>query len=160
MLLMRLHVLADLHLEFGPVTIPTPDADAVVLAGDIDVGSKGLAWAKRQFGDTPVIYVLGNEFYRQVIPQLTEELRRAAAGSQIHLLENNAVEQGGRTFLGCTLWTDFALNSNPDAAMRAAEAIMNDYRMIRFSPQKRVLRAIDKPSSPVCGVVETRMDAS
>jgi len=34
---MRLHVLADLHLEFGPIDIPDTDADAVVFAGDVGV---------------------------------------------------------------------------------------------------------------------------
>jgi len=47
---MRLPVLADLHLEFGPVNIPTPEADAVVLAGGIDFGSKGLEWAGSRLG--------------------------------------------------------------------------------------------------------------
>ncbi|HTD65141.1 MAG TPA: metallophosphoesterase, partial [Candidatus Limnocylindria bacterium] len=32
---MRLHILCNLHLEFGPAKIPTTDADVVVLAGDI-----------------------------------------------------------------------------------------------------------------------------
>jgi hypothetical protein len=41
---MRLHVLGDLHLEFGSIDIPPTAADVVVLAGDIDVGTKGLPW--------------------------------------------------------------------------------------------------------------------
>ena len=62
---MRLHILSDLHLEFGKVKIPETDADVIVLAGYIHVGSKGISWARKQFPDKPVIYVLGNhEFYR------------------------------------------------------------------------------------------------
>src|ERR1017187_7917570 len=72
---MRLHILADLHLEFGPVVVPTTEADVVVLGGDIHLGSKGLEWAKSHFGDKPMIYVLGNhEFYRHALPELTERL--------------------------------------------------------------------------------------
>jgi predicted phosphohydrolase len=141
---MRLHILADQHQEFGEVKIPPTEADVVILAGDIDVGRKGLDWAKIHFGGKPVIYVLGNhEFYRHAIPELTEQLQRESKGTQIHLLEDEAVELAGFTFLGCTLWTDFALNSRPEDAMKAAEAMMNDYRIIDFSPEKRELRARD-----------------
>jgi predicted phosphodiesterase len=141
---MRLHILADLHLEIGAVDIPKPEADVVVLAGDIDVGGKGLEWAKSQFGDKPVIYVLGNhEFYRNALPELTERLQGETDGSQIHLLENKAIELAGFAFLGCTLWTDFGLNSNPQAAMQAAADMMNDYRIIRSSTENRRLRPRD-----------------
>ena len=81
---MRLHILGDLHLEFGPVRIPAPDADIVVLAGDIHLGREGRKWARNQFPAKPVIYVLGNhEFYRHSLPDLTETLngKRTAAKS-------------------------------------------------------------------------------
>ena len=61
---MRLHILNDLHIEFGVFTPPATDADIVVLAGDIGVGVKGLHWAAERFTDHPLIYVPGNhEFY-------------------------------------------------------------------------------------------------
>ncbi len=141
---MRLHVLGDLHLEFGGADVPKTKADVVVLAGDIHVGNHALAWVKCHFGHTPLIYVLGNhEFYLQALPELTEKLHRETKGSNIHLLENESVELAGFTFLGCTLWTDFALGSHPEISMRAAEELMNDYRIIRFGPENRVLRASD-----------------
>ena len=43
---MKLHVLADLHLEFGTVEIPPTDADVVVCAGDVHTGAQGLEWIK------------------------------------------------------------------------------------------------------------------
>src|ERR1043165_2344612 len=90
---MRLHILCDLHLEFGSAKIPTTDADVVVLAGDIHLGREGRKWARSHFPDQPVIYVLGNhEFYRHSLPELTETLKRETDGSHIHLLENRAVE--------------------------------------------------------------------
>ena len=88
---MRLHVLGDLHLEFGPVDIPLTEVDVGVLAGDIDVGTQGLAWIRSRFLGRPVLYVLGNhEFYGHNLTTLTESLRRKAAGSRIHLLENSS----------------------------------------------------------------------
>ena len=62
---MRLHILGDLHLEFGMAEVPVTDADVVVLAGDIHLGREGRKWARNHFQDKPVVYVLGNhEFYR------------------------------------------------------------------------------------------------
>lgn len=43
---MRLHVLADLHGEFGPVDIPDTDADIVVLDGEVAVGPRALDWIR------------------------------------------------------------------------------------------------------------------
>src|SRR6266853_6023501 len=142
--LMRLHILSDLHLEFGPAKIPGTEADVVVLAGDIHLGREGRRWARRHFAQKPVVYVLGNhEFYRHSIPELTEALQRDTDGSHIHLLENSGVELNGFTFLGCTLWTDFRLLDDVETAMRAAEDIMSDYSVIQFSPENRLLRATD-----------------
>ena len=141
---MRLHILSDLHLEFGPVKIPPTNADVVVLAGDIHLGREGRRWARKQFADQPVIYVLGNhEFYRHSLPGLTELLRQETERSHICLLENSAVEINGFTFLGCTLWTDFQLSGIPAAAMQTAEGFMSDYHIIRFNPEHRLLRARD-----------------
>ena len=89
--------------------IPVTDADVVVLAGDIHLGREGRIWARNQFFAKPVIYVLGNhEFYRHSLPELTETLKRETEGSNIHLLENGAVEINGYTFLGCTLVDGFS----------------------------------------------------
>jgi len=59
------------------------------------------------------------------------------------LLENSAIEINGYTFLGCTLWTDFSIAADPEAAMRVAEERMNDYRIIANSIERRALRARD-----------------
>ena len=141
---MRLHLLADLHLEFGGIDIPTTDADVVVLAGDVDIGARGLKWIRSRFPDQQVVYVLGNhECYRQNLTDLTASLKRETEGSHVYFLENSSVELGGFTFLGCTLWTDFALRGNPQRDMFNAETRINDYRIIRFGTDDRVLRALD-----------------
>jgi len=105
---MKLHILNDLHIEFEDFAPPATDADVVILAGDIGVGVEGLRWAKDRFLDRPVIYVPGNhEFYHHDL-SLIEELK-AQAPEHIHVLNDDQVVIGGVRFLGCILWTDFAL---------------------------------------------------
>lgn len=141
---MRVHILSDLHLEFADFQVPQTDADVIVLAGDIHTGSEGLKWAKERFPATPVVYVLGNhEFYHNALPDLTESLKREAVDSNVHILENSAVEINRFTFLGCTLWTDFEVATDTERAMCIAEQMMNDYRIVHFSPENRDLRATD-----------------
>src|SRR5207245_1750395 len=109
--------------------VPSVNADVVVLAGDVEVGHNGLNWIRAAIPQTPVIYVLGNhEFYGQTLPELTDELRQKANGTNVHVLENSRVDLGEVTFLGATLWTDFALNGDPVVGGLVAEQGMNDFR--------------------------------
>ena len=138
---MRLQVLSDLHLELGSYEPEATRADVVVLAGDIHVGSEGRKWAQQHFSGKPVIYVLGNhEFYRHSLPEVTEELKRKTKGSQIHVLENNAAQIDGVTFLGCTLWTDFELYGDPEAAMMVADQRICDFTVIERKSEKGYFR--------------------
>ncbi len=57
---MRLHILGDLHLEFGTANVPETDADVVVLAGDIHLGREGRKWARTHLQDKPVVFVGAN----------------------------------------------------------------------------------------------------
>ena len=139
---MRLHLLSDLHLEFAPFEMPAVESDVIVLAGDVHTGRNGLKWIREAIPEKPVIYVLGNhEFYGETLPKLTDELRAEAEGTNVHVLENSRVEIGGVTFLGATLWTDFALNGDPVIGGLVAEQGMTDFRRIRTSPGYRKLRA-------------------
>jgi 3',5'-cyclic AMP phosphodiesterase CpdA len=142
----RVHVLSDLHLERKPSVPAAVDADLVVLAGDIARGTAGVEWARGWSDGRPVLYVAGNhEFYGYSLPGLHAELRRAAAGSAIQVLENDELILDGVRFLGCTLWSDFDFDG-PDrreASMRLCEALVNDYEYIRFDPADRVLAARD-----------------
>lgn len=138
---MKLHILNDLHIEFGEFDPPATDGDVVVLAGDIGVGLEGLRWAESQFSDKPVIYVPGNhEFYHHDI-SLLEELRTCAPDN-IHVLDNDQVEFDGVRFLGCVLWTDFGLFGETEKyfAVQRARQGMNDFAVIqnegrRFTPE-------------------------
>jgi predicted phosphodiesterase len=139
---MRLHVLSDIHLEHAPFALPTVDADVVVLAGDIGVGTAGVAWARRWLDGRPAVYIAGNhEFYGHDLPGLTERLRTSANGSGLHVLENDAVVIGGVRFLGCALWSDFdfAGVENRARSMLLCERVVNDYKQINASELGRRL---------------------
>ena len=141
---MRLRVYSDLHNElsgFDPGS--GPKADVVVLAGDIDTGTRGLHWALERFADLPVVYVAGNhEFYGQRHPKVIDQLRHLSQGTPVHFLENQAVVVNGIRFLGCTFWTDFQLfgRQQRQAALMEAGLRMSDYRRIRLGRAERYRR--------------------
>ena len=141
---MNLHILSDLHTEFAPFEPPPTDADIVILAGDIGVGTGGLEWAAETFPEVPVIYVPGNhEFYRHDI-SLAQELI-GASPEHVHLLNDSACVIGGVRFLGATLWTDFEFYGEREAwySRRRAREQMADFSIIRnggraFTPEDSV----------------------
>ena len=96
---MKLHILSDLHVEFGDFMVPDVGADIVVLAGDTHVGNRGLRWVLDHDLQIPVIYVLGNhEFYRDRFPGLIDQLKQEADGTNVRVLENDSIEAGGFRF--------------------------------------------------------------
>jgi Icc-related predicted phosphoesterase len=141
---MKIHVLSDLHLEFAEFNPPVMNADVVVLAGDTHLGEKGIAWAQTHWVNVPVVYVLGNhEYYRHAHPKLLSDLQAKTRGSHIHILENEAFTFDGVTFLGCTLWTDFALLGEPRVYGQIAMQTMSDFKKIRISPGFSKMRSLD-----------------
>jgi Icc-related predicted phosphoesterase len=142
----RLHVLSDLHLEFAPFEPPDVDADAVVLAGDLAPGVRGLEWAAARWPDRPLVVVPGNhEFYGHAHPTVIRELAERAAqlGPRVHVLSDEAAVVGGVRFVGATLWTDFRVFGDPAAGMAAAQRHMTDFRRIRVEPWLRTARPAD-----------------
>lgn len=143
---MRLHVLSDLHLEHAPFTVPEVDADVLVLAGDTAPGTAGIEWMHRHLPGRTIVCVAGNhEFYGHDLPGLSERLRAAARGGDIHVLENEQVVIDGVRFLGCSLWSDFdyAGAANRVGSMLLCERLVNDYKQIRASELGRRLLAQD-----------------
>ena len=138
---MNIHFLSDLHIEIknppkGFMSdVERVEADVTVLAGDIDVGLKGLELAFKI--NRPVIYVMGNhEYYgKRSMSDLLKKMREKTAGTHVHLLENDTVVLDGVRFIGATLWTDFALMQDfvqRMDAMLIAQQQMNDYRVIQL----------------------------
>lgn len=141
---MKLLILSDLHLEFGPLEVGTGDADVVVLAGDIHLKTRGVVWAMETFKDRPVIMVFGNhEFYGDKYPTLIERAKALSLGSNVHILENDAVDINGVRFLGCTLWTDFRLYGDPRLAGYFCQQEMTDFKKIRVAPRYSKLNPVD-----------------
>lgn len=131
----RLLVLSDLHLEFASFQPPNPELyDIALLAGDICNGKAAVRWALRpfNFAGKPVLLVPGNhEFYGSERTRTLGELRAAAAGTQVHVLDRDEVILRGIRFLGTTLWTDFELDAakgtDVPQAMRDATRGLNDF---------------------------------
>jgi predicted phosphodiesterase len=142
-------VLSDLHLEQEPFEAAEVEADVIVLAGDTDRGTRGVEWAAGWARGRPVLYVAGNhEFYGHSLPDLIEELRAAAAGSTVRVLEHDEVHLDGVRFLGCTLWSDFDFDGVERRAesMAFSQRVVNDYRHIAFAPAGRALAPEDTRS--------------
>lgn len=172
---MKFLILSDLHIEHASFTAPSDLAfDAVILAGDIHApGHRAVHWARREsvFGsDKPIILVPGNhEFYGASLNTELQEMRKAAQGSNVHVLSRDELvlddPAGGRVrILGCTLWTDFLLPIGSDGqrvedvelALASANRRLSDYRRIEvefhktpagdpmhFKRHKRLLTAED-----------------
>jgi predicted phosphodiesterase len=139
---MKIRVLSDLHLEFEDLKPPAADADAVVLAGDIHVGVKGIAWARRSFPSIPIVYIPGNhEFYGEHIHDTTQGLVAEGSRWEVDVLDGRSTVISGVRFLGTTLWTDFALDgadpSSIDRAMAQAQVGMSDFHVIRCGDNRR-----------------------
>ena len=120
---MKLQLLSDLHLESHPgfVPEPAPDAEVLVLAGDI--GSYQNGSALTELGDpdfglgrfsplrgwpVPVLFVPGNHEYDGLDFDATHaRLRETCARLGITWLERESVVLQGVRFVGTTLWSDF-----------------------------------------------------
>lgn len=141
---MKIQIISDLHQEFGLSELTFRNADLIILAGDINLGTKGIAWIKENIPDKPIIYVLGNhEYYKGTYPNTLRKIVELSKGSNVHVLENNFVEFEGIKFHGATLWTDFSLFGNPVEYGIICQSKMNDYKLIRRDPSYSKLRTID-----------------
>jgi predicted phosphodiesterase len=134
---LRLWIQSDLHLESTrgwdlPAVGDRPVFDVLVIAGDlIPRAERGVAWLLDRVADH-VVFVCGNhEFYGCDIDRTVEKARALAAGTHVHILQNDTVQIGDVTFIGATFWTDFNLFGDPGRAMVAAAEFMNDYKKIR-----------------------------
>jgi predicted phosphodiesterase len=135
---MKIQLASDLHLELIEAFLPdeklvgpAPDADLLVLAGDIHKPESVL----EMFGDwpVPVLYVAGNhEFYGQDWMATRQFLKAATQGTSVTFLDNDVLHMGTVRFLGCTLWTDFQQRGYAQSSlMEQAGSRLNDYFQIQ-----------------------------
>lgn len=130
---MKIALFSDLHLE-NALWYPPESADAadvVILAGDIAEHAEGIEWARETFS-RPVLYVAGNHEYYGKSPEFVDTLQRTAQ-SPVVFLEKDVHVIGGVRFLGCTLWSAFALAGGEEDrawAMHEAEQCIPDFQAI------------------------------
>ncbi|SKC93198.1 metallophosphoesterase family protein [Paraburkholderia hospita] len=144
---MLLQIASDLHLERFE-TAGAPDAfldrvesDVLVLAGDIH----RLHRVSGLFSDwpVPVVYVHGNhELYHRNYGAAIRRARLQLAQTNIHFLEGQERVIGSVRFLGCCLWSDFALHGMTGPAMSYAQDYTPDHKII-FNGRKRTLTPSD-----------------
>lgn len=136
---MKIHILSDLHNEFDEY-IPSQTArsvDVVILAGDIDVGLKGLEWADMTF-NCPVIYVPGNhEFYHHSLERTLEEMRRFGSNN-VKLMDQDELVIGDVRFLCAIAWTDFAATGDQAIAAIHAKQMLNDFSYISTDETRKI----------------------
>lgn len=138
---MKIQVLSDLHHEFytssKPPDIVHTDAEVIVLAGDIDMGDRGVLWAADQADrlKRQIVYVPGNhEYYGTDLVRQRERWLVLAEGTGVHVLDDRAVTLYGVRFIGSTLWTDYRAhpNSTLTEALAEAKRVLEDHRVIRY----------------------------
>ena len=139
---MKIQIYSDLHLGFARFDPAPSDADVVILAGDVDIKSRGVKWANEVF-QCPFIYVCGNhEYYGGHIDHTLRKMKEAAM-PHVHVLENEALILNQTRFLVTTAWTDYSSTGDVAAARRVAWEWMNDFTVIRADENYRRLRPDD-----------------
>lgn len=147
---MKIKIVSDLHLEFGPIEIVNKEeAKVLILSGDICV-AKDLAdrdmHSIRGENDRSnryhnffelccsnfehVIYIAGNHEhyngdYATTIPHLKDKLGYL---KNLNILDKEYVAIDDITFIGGTLWTD--MNKEDPHTLYSIKGYMNDYRVI------------------------------
>jgi predicted MPP superfamily phosphohydrolase len=146
--MMKIQILSDLHNEFlrngkrvpshqWSGSIPETDADIIILAGDIDTGTKGVEWAileSERLGK-PVLYVLGNhEFYGYEYWRLKENILKLCEGTQVFCLDSDVFTLDDVRFIGTTLWTNYKADVRvpQDLAMLYVDKSLADHHRIKI----------------------------
>jgi len=150
---MKIQLLSDLHLEVHPhyQPRPAPEAQLLVLAGDIGSYQAGSLLAGDDFGlerfspklgwPVPVLYVPGNHEYDNLdFDAAHARLRETCDRLGITWLEREVLSFGAIRFVGTTLWADFdALVTDADRAA-ATEAPVLKKREKAFRAANYYLR--------------------
>jgi hypothetical protein len=139
---MRIQLLSDIHLEADPdfEPEPAPDADLLVLAGDVGSYQRrrdGTVmdepdWGLRRFAagrwPVPVLYVPGNHEYDAIdVDAAHAALRDSCLRLGITWLERECVVIDGVRFVGTTLWSDY--DALADAGRRRAGESLLSHRL-------------------------------
>lgn len=127
--MVKFWVLSDLHCDHKGIELARPEADAVLLAGDVQ--------NDRFIRETEAFFVAGNhEFYGHDIRGRKEKLSEYPG-----FLDDTVRFFDGVRIIGATLWTDYDLYGEDFRleCMQIAGRSMNDHRKITWEkePWKR-----------------------
>jgi len=104
-----------------------PQANLLILAGDIDIGLQGMDFARTL--DVPTLYVPGVLEHAGLEPEVAAPLMKLdSSRTKVRVLQNDAVVINGIRFLGTTLWPNFG----PPSLLKGPESVgiavaMTDY---------------------------------
>ena len=158
---LRIQLASDLHLERYPdfVPQPAPQADVLVLAGDIGSYQPGSLLTTDDFALTRfspqapgspwrrVLFVPGNHEYDGLDLSATRlRLRALCDELGITWLDREVVVIDGVRFLGTTLWSDFeALAATERTETKRQQALSKAFRAANFYLRKNTTRRDDQP---------------
>ncbi|MBI9092110.1 MAG: metallophosphoesterase [Desulfobacterium sp.] len=133
------------HPEIGPLLddLAGQSIDLVVMAGDIDLEDRGIAYTDKvsSYVGAPVVCVMGNResYTGRDMDAIVSDLRAGAGATngRVTFLENEKATYdlpAGRLYvLGCTLWTDYALNGAETVEQAMLDcADLNDHTHIQW----------------------------
>lgn len=142
---MMVLITADLHLDawmregrdpFASTAPIISHLDALIIAGDLSNNPmyqwpRALARIGRLIDPARVWIIPGNHDYWNLHLDGDAALEVLVTEAGMNFAQKRAIDIGATRFLCCTLWTDFALTADRDAAMRRARMTMADYTRIR-----------------------------
>ena len=132
---MRAWVFSDLHVDAAAYELPPAPAnlDCIIIAGDVADGhDRSARWLRENVVPLglPVVYVAGNhDFYGT---DLSDDYAGIDQDAGVELLHPSrpTIEIAGTRITGSTLWTDYSVSGDVDAARSWARRSMPDMQSI------------------------------
>jgi Icc-related predicted phosphoesterase len=144
---MKIAVMSDLHQDFPKNDYDHEqelDCSVVVCAGDLQEGSGIDSLVPYVEAGKSVVFVPGNhEYYNCEINNTRILLRNDGLKYGVHILDRNVSIIDGVRFIGCTLWTDFALDNNLYVSKIVAGLQMNDFAIIKCNDAIKGILTVD-----------------